>query len=81
MNDKELLNDLLTSAKSQCELFMHGTIEAATPQVKQTFHNVLNEALQIQAQIFQTMQQKGWYQLEQVPEQKIQQVLQKQMSS
>lgn len=81
MNEKEMMNDLLSSAKSQCELFMHATIESASPQVKQTFNQALNEAIQMQAQTFQTMQQKGWYQLEQVPPQKIEQVAQKQANA
>ncbi len=62
MEDKTLMEDLLLVSKGLCDLYMHGTIESSTPYVLSTFHNSLNELLIMQSEIYQKMEQKGWYQ-------------------
>ena len=77
MNDQAIMENLLLTTKGVCDLYLHGAIESATPNVNQTFDAALNESLTIQDQIYQKMAAKGWYPSEQAPQQKIDQVRQK----
>ena len=77
MDDRMLMESLLVSTKNACELFMHGTIEASTSNVKSTFDQALQDVLQIQNDIYSRMAEKGWYPQTTVEQQKIQQVAQK----
>ena len=65
------------SVKGCCDLFMHGAIESATPNVHGTFNTALNDALCMQSDIYTEMSNKGWYQNDTAPEQKLQQTKQK----
>ncbi len=77
MSDKDLMENLLTNAKGVCDLFMHGSIESATPQVHEAFHASLNDALCMQENIYRQMESRGWYAVEQEQPQRLQQVKQK----
>jgi spore coat protein CotF len=61
MEDKNLMQDILLLEKGACDLYMHGSIEAATPNVNQTFKAALNESLTLQDSIYQQMKSRGWY--------------------
>ena len=73
MNDKILTEDLLASVKAYCGVLMHGTIEAATPQVREHFNNCLFETLKIQNELYEKMSKRGWYQAEMADSNKIMQ--------
>ena len=45
MDDKLIMDNILTSTKSECDLLMHGTIESATPGVHTAFSQILNDTL------------------------------------
>ena len=77
MDDKTLMEGLLLNMKGVCDLYLHGSIESATPNVHCTFDNALNESLKMQDNIYSKMSSKGWYPTEQVDQQKIHQVKQK----
>ena len=77
MDDKNLMEGLLLNMKGVCDLYLHGSIESATPNVHCAFDNALNESLKIQDDIYNKMSAKGWYPMEQADQQKIQQVKQK----
>ena len=77
MNDKEIMEGLLTSAKGMCDLLMHGSIESSTPNVHQAFQSALNDALCMQRDISQPMSGHGWYTAQPEQPQRIQQVKQK----
>ncbi len=77
MNEKELLDEMLSITKGSCDLYMHGTIESSTGDVHATFQNALNETLDMQNCIYNTMENKGWYKTSQVEQQKIEQTKQK----
>ena len=77
MNDRNLMEDLLLLEKGACDLFMHGAIEASTDNVYQAFSNALNDSLCMQDTVYDKMQSKGWYQVEQVEQNKINTVKQK----
>lgn len=73
MNDKDLINDLLATVKFNCDLFLNGTIEAATPNVREAFNTTLFEYLRIQDEIFKKLTERGWYQISLVDPAKVHQ--------
>ncbi|MBQ1452472.1 MAG: spore coat protein [Ruminococcus sp.] len=77
MDDKQLMENLLLLEKGACDLMLHGTVESASPNVHRAFSTSLNASLQMQEQIYDKMQEKGWYPSQQVERQKIEQVKQK----
>ena len=81
MNDKEIMEGILLTTKGVCDLYLHGSIESATPNVHQAFNTALNNALTMQSCIYNQMAQQGWYPAEQAPQQKLMQVKQKYSSS
>ena len=60
MNDKDIMEGILLTTKGVCDLYMHGSIESATPNVHQTFNAALNDALCMQNNIYNEMAQHGW---------------------
>jgi len=74
MDDKCIMENLLHTAKGVCDLYMHGTIEASTANVHQSFDSALNSSLDMQKDIYSAMSAKGWYPMEQAEQQKIQKV-------
>ena len=77
MNDQMIMEDILNNVKGVCDLYMHGAIESATPNVHQTFSSALNDTLCMQDQVYQKMSEKGWYQASAAQQQQIDQVKQK----
>lgn len=73
MNDKELMNDLLSTVKFNCDLFLNGTIESSTPNVREAFNASLFESLRIQDEIAKKLSERGWYQVNLVEPAKVQQ--------
>ena len=61
MTDKQLMEDILLLEKGVCDLYMHGTIESCTDNVRNAFSGALNDSLCIQDTVYDKMQQKGWY--------------------
>ena len=77
MNDREIMENILLTTKGVCDLYMHGSIESSTPNVRQAFNCALNDSLCMQNNVYQQMSQRGWYASEQAEQQKRQQVKQK----
>ena len=77
MNDKNVMEDILLLEKGVCDLFMHGAIESATPDVHQAFSTALDDALCMQDDLYQKMAAKGWYPTEQAPQNQVNSVKQK----
>ena len=77
MNDQLIMTNILSLVKGNSDLYMHGAIEAACPKVHAAFKQVLAANLAIQHEVFDTMKQKGWYQIPQETKQNIDKVLQK----
>ena len=44
MNDKDIMEGILLTTKGVCDLYLHGSIESATPNVHQAFNTALNDA-------------------------------------
>ena len=77
MNDREIMENILLTSKGICDLYMHGSIESATPTVHQCFNTALNNAIAMQSCVYEQMAQQGWYTNEQAPSQKLMQLKQK----
>ncbi|MBR1663140.1 MAG: spore coat protein [Ruminococcus sp.] len=77
MNDMNIATNLLNLEKGVCDLYMHGAVESATDKVRNAFSSGLNENLGMQKCIYETMSSLGMYQMQSVPQQKIDSVKQK----
>ena len=77
MQDKDLMQDILMLEKGVCDLYMHGSIEASTKNINQTFKSALNESLCMQESLYSNMAQKGWYTAEQADKTKVDTLRQK----
>ena len=61
MNDKEIMEGILLTAKGVCDLYLHGSIESATPKVHEAFSSALNDAISMQSGVYAAMADHGWY--------------------
>lgn len=61
MTEQMYMNVLLSLSKNMVEILFHGTIESNEKKVLNKFDDALDEYLDVQAEIFQIMEQKGWY--------------------
>lgn len=77
MDDKCIMENMLITEKGLCDLYLHGTIESATPHVNQAFGTVLSGTLCMQSDIYQKMAAKGWYPAEQAQQEQKDKVKQK----
>ena len=77
MNDQTIMENLLLTTKGVCDLYMHGAVESSTQNVHQAFGSALDDAMSMQSDIYQQMEQRGWYQSQQADAQQISQVHQK----
>lgn len=77
MNDKMIMDTILSTTKGACDLMMHGAIESSTENVHNAFVQSFNDAICMQNEIYSKMSQKGWYPTQQVDVQKISDVKQK----
>ena len=77
MDDRCLMEDLLLVEKGVCDLYMHGSIESSTGNVKQAFTDALDESLNMQGTIYNKMSAKGWYSAGQAEQTKVNSVKQK----
>lgn len=77
MDDRNLMQNLLLLEKGCCDLYMHGAVESATKNVLGAFSSAYDDSLSMQSEIFSKMQQKGWYNIPDVEQKKIDQLKQK----
>ncbi len=71
MSEKELTHDLLTSQKDITGVYNTSANESASPELRSTLLNILQEEHGIQATVFDQMQKRGWYPVTPAPQQKI----------
>lgn len=81
MTDKEYMEDILLTSKQLAGLYQHAVTEASTESLHCQFKTNLNESIDIQNHIFQTMSSKGWYPQEAAPAQQVNKVKTKFQSS
>ena len=70
MQDKEMLEDVLTSQKQITGLYNTYANECATTAIRDEMMNILHDEHDIQADIFMEMQKRGWYPTPMAEEQK-----------
>ena len=66
MNDKLYLENYLLILKSTTEVYVHGTLESSNPDVRDLLNANLNEILLSQANTYDKMNDKGYYEKEEV---------------
>ena len=71
MSDREIMENELLVLKGVCDLYSHGAIESTTAEVHDAFKDALNESLNIQNKIYNTMAERGWYKTETADQTKI----------
>ena len=77
MKDQEMMTDLLLTEKKMSGNYNEYASECVNVQLRDTFVSILAESHRTQTDLFKTAQQRGWYQVEQAPEQKVSQAQQK----
>ncbi|MCI8360099.1 MAG: spore coat protein [Clostridiales bacterium] len=77
MQDKELMDDVLTSQKMMTSNYSIYANECAGQSLRTDMLNLLREEHEIQADLFYQMQSKGWYPTPPAEQQKINQTKQK----
>lgn len=71
MDDRTIMDTILSNVKGSCDLMLHGSIESSTPNVHKTFTCALSDSIEMQNQIYSKMSQKGWYPQQKAEQQKI----------
>lgn len=71
--DREMMEDMLASQKQVTGDYNTSANECASPAVLSELMNILNEEHQMQHEVFEEMQKRGWYKTETAPRQKIDQ--------
>lgn len=69
--DMEWMGILLYEHKLAAGMLTDAVIESAEPQVRQHFTSLLNQTLDHQKQIFDIMNQKGWYKVAPAPQEEL----------
>ncbi len=61
LQDKEMVNDILSQTNSSIADYAKCITETANQQLRQTLQQIRNGDEQFQYQLFQLANQKGWY--------------------
>jgi spore coat protein CotF len=77
LTEQQILQDSLISQKHISDSYNTYAGECVNEQLRSTMLNILGDEHKIQADIFNSMQSHGWYQVEAAEQQKIQQARQK----
>lgn len=73
MNDQERMTDFICSEKKMSANYDTFASECVCLPLRDDFLNILNQSHQIQTDLFKIAQSKGWYQVEQAPQNKVSQ--------
>ena len=74
--DMEWMGNLLYQHKLAATMATSAVLESANPQMRSHFTNLLNSTLHHQKQIFDIMNQKGWYPVDTAPNEQFSKVKQ-----
>ncbi|MBQ0011008.1 MAG: spore coat protein [Ruminococcus sp.] len=77
MNDRDVMENILLLEKGVIDLYLHGTVESSTPNVRGTFDTALSDSLTMQDDVYAKMTAKGWYQTKPAPKTEVDTVKQK----
>jgi spore coat protein CotF len=73
MNDRDFLNDVLTTEKYMTNSYSTFLHEASHQQLYQDILNIFTETQNCQRELYNLMFKKGWYKIEAADRQKLQQ--------
>lgn len=77
MKDQEIVTDLLLTEKKMSGNYNTFASECVNDRLRDAYVGMITSGHRTQTDLFKTGQQKGWYQVEQAPAQKIDQAVQK----
>lgn len=77
MNNKCIYENILTLTKSLSMLYMNGTVESSTKDVRDFMEKGLKDVLKMQDDLYQTMSDDGYYSVSNVTESNITKLLNK----
>lgn len=63
LTEKEMLQDCLTSEKNLTGVYNTFSNECTNPELRNDFINILKNEHDMQADLFNEMQNKGWYEV------------------
>lgn len=66
MDDKLVMTNILDSTKGICNLLSQGTIESNDDTFCNAYKKVLSNFLTMQHDLYKTLQEEGWYPVENV---------------
>ena len=69
--DMEWMGILLYEHKLAASMLTSSVLESADPQLRQHFTSMLNQTFDHQKQIFDVMNQKGWYKVAPAPKEEL----------
>lgn len=61
MRDQDMVNDILTGTKASINTYTHAIQECSDQTLRSTLQQLRDEAEQLQFQVYQMAEQKGWY--------------------
>ncbi len=73
MNDRDFTNDMLATEKYLTDSYSTALNEASNEPLYQDLLSIFTETQNMQRELYDLMFQKGWYKLEAVDQQKLQQ--------
>ena len=77
MSDQVIMDNYLLVLKSCVEVYVHGTLESSNESVKSLLKKSLNEILDCQKNTYSLMTKYGWYKINNVGSNIVQDTLEK----
>lgn len=77
MNDQIMMDNYLLILKSTIEVYVHGTLESSNEDIRNLLKEGLNKTLTHQADTYDEMTKYGWYEINNVQSNTINQTLAK----
>ena len=75
MNDQLIMENYLLILKSTIEVYVHGTLESSNNDIRNLLKNGLEETIKHQANTYDEMTKYGWYKINNVKSNAINQTL------
>jgi spore coat protein F len=74
MNEKEMMEDLLTTEKHIISAYSTGITETSCKNLRNTLVNNFKNVQDVQFRVFDSLKQKGWYTTKDAPDNDVNQV-------
>lgn len=77
MDDKMLLEELLCYEKNLVDIYMHASVESSNKKLYETYKKNLDDTLESQHCVYKTMEDAGFYSVDEAPEKNVKKAVQK----